>query len=100
MLLLSPIRTKHRPEALAHAEDIKKLRALMEEVYELEDELSGNEVELPKKIQIKAAIKKKMASRECADLLKRLELKGAPVWGLSTKEREMVREARRKLNAC
>lgn len=34
-------RTKHRPEAVAHAEDIKSLRKLMEEVYELEAELQG-----------------------------------------------------------
>ncbi len=39
--LIHKLRTKHRPEAVAHAADIKSLRALMEEVYELEGELRG-----------------------------------------------------------
>jgi hypothetical protein len=31
-----------------------------------------------------------------ADLLNRLEIKGEPVWGLSSKERDLVRAARMK----
>ena len=33
-------------------------------------------------------------------LLKRLELKGQPVWGLSVSERDLVKEARRLFNSC
>jgi len=40
-------------EAVAHAEDIKKLRSLMDEVYDLENQLNDSQMELSKKIQIK-----------------------------------------------
>jgi hypothetical protein len=86
--------TKHRPEAVAHAADIKSLRKLMDELEELESELRGT-TELPKQISIKASIKKKASGREMTDLLKRLELKGQPVWGLSVSERDLVKEARK-----
>lgn len=72
----------------------------MSEVYELEQELQAADNDMSKKIQMKATIKKKVASRDMTDLLKRLELRGEPVWGLSTKERQLVKEARTKLNAC
>ena len=91
--------TKHRPEAVAHAADIKSLRKLMEEVEELEVELRGAQ-ELPKQISIKASIKKKASGKEMTELLKRLELKGQPVWGLSVSERDLVKEARKLLNSC
>lgn len=56
--------------------------------------------DMPRKIQIKASIKKKMTGREMTDLLKRLELRGQPVWGLSVTERALVKEARRLFNSC
>lgn len=91
--------TKHRPEAVAHAADIKSLRMLMEEVEELEVQLRSAD-ELPKQISIKSAIKKKASGRDMTELLKRLELKGQPVWGLSVSERDLVKEARRRFNSC
>ena len=91
--------TAHRPEAVAHAADIKSLRVLMEEVDELQVELRAA-TELPKQISIKSAIKKKASGREMTELLKRLELKGQPVWGMSVSERDLVKEARRLFNSC
>ncbi|GAB5033641.1 Hypothetical protein NocV09_01401730 [Nannochloropsis oceanica] len=95
----SKAQTAHRPEAVAHAADIKSLRILMEEVDELQVELRAA-TELPKQISIKSAIKKKASGREMTELLKRLELKGQPVWGMSVSERDLVKEARRLFNSC
>lgn len=92
-------RTKHRPEAVAHAADIVQLRNLMDEVLELESQLRSA-TDMPRKIQIKASIKKKMTGREMTELLTRLELRGQPVWGLSVSERALVKEARRLFNSC
>jgi hypothetical protein len=92
-------RTKHRPEALAHAEDVRKLRKLVDEVMDLELQLQG-ESDVSRKIQAKANIKKKLTSRGFGELLKRLELRGEPVWGLSQTERALVKEARRMVNSC
>jgi hypothetical protein len=72
---------------------------LMEEVEELEVQLRSAD-ELPKQISIKSAIKKKASGRDMTELLKRLELKGQPVWGLSVSERDLVKEARRRFNSC
>jgi hypothetical protein len=71
----------------------------MEEVDELQVELRAA-TELPKQISIKSAIKKKASGREMTELLKRLELKGQPVWGMSVSERDLVKEARRLFNSC
>lgn len=92
-------RTKHRPEAVAHAADIKTLRKLMEEVHDLEHQLAHT-TELPKKIQMKATLKKKMTGKEMVEVLKRLEMKGQPVWGLSVSERALVKDARKLFNSC
>jgi len=95
----SKAQTAHRPEAVAHAADIKSLRVLLEEVDELQVELRAA-TELPKQISIKSAIKKKASGREMTELLKRLELKGQPVWGMSVSERDLVKDARRLFNSC
>lgn len=56
--------------------------------------------ELSQQIAVKAALKKKASGKEMTALLKRLELKGQPVWGLSVSERDLVKEARRLFNSC
>lgn len=56
--------------------------------------------ELSQQIAVKAALKKKASGKEMTALLKRLELKGQPVWGLSVSERDLVKEARRLFNKC
>jgi hypothetical protein len=42
---------------------------------------------------------KLIANKQMNDLLNRLEIKGEPVWGLSTKERDLVRAARERYNS-
>jgi len=51
-------------------------------------------------IEIKSALKKTLGSPAMTELLNRLEINSEPVWGLTVKEREMVRAARRKVNTC
>ena len=40
-----------------------------------------------------------MTGDEVTELLSSLEMGGEPVWGLSTKERRLVREAKEKIHA-
>lgn len=54
----------------------------------------------PKLIELKASIKKLMTAPDVVEALKRLEIQGEPVWGLSTDEREMIILAREKVNEC
>jgi hypothetical protein len=69
----------------------------MEDVENLETELRlhGNVLDT-KLIAIKSAIKKTISNPKVQALLNRLEIKGEPVWGLSSKERDLVRAARAK----
>ena len=50
-------------------------------------------------IEAKGALKKLMTGDEVTELLEGLEMGGEPVWGLSTKERHLVREAKEKIHA-
>lgn len=47
-------------------------------------------------IELKGKIKKTIANPQVRELLTRLEIKGQPVWGLTSKERELVKSARAK----
>lgn len=51
-----------------------------------------------KTIELKARISKLIQNKQVHELLSRLEIKGEPVWGLSTKERDLVRAVRAKYN--
>lgn len=90
----------HHPEALAGVADIKELSQIMANVDMLENELSslGNAVNA-RSIEIKARIKRTISNPQVLELLKRLEINGSPVWGLSAKERDLVRLARMKFTA-
>ena len=48
-------------------------------------------------IELKSAIKKRITAKETVTLLKRLVISGAPVWGLSVQERELVEAAQSKM---
>lgn len=70
------------------------------EVQSLELELQSiGDVVNSQTIELKARLKKLTASKAMNELLGRLEIKGEPVWGLSAKERDLVRAARRKYNS-
>jgi hypothetical protein len=47
-------------------------------------------------IEIKSRIKKTISNPKVREMLTRLEIKGEPVWGLSSKERDLVRAAKIK----
>lgn len=69
----------------------------MAEVDNLETELrTHGSVLSTKTIEIKSAIKKTISNPKVQALLNRLEIKGEPVWGLSSKERDLVRAAKVK----
>lgn len=85
------------PEAKANLDDIKSLQQIMSDVEQMELDLAtyGTEVN-SKTIELKARIKKTIANPIVKSLLNRLEIKGEPVWGLSSKERDLVRAAKQK----
>lgn len=83
--------------ATAAMNDIAELVAIMEQVEMLESELrSLGKTVNSRSIEIKARLKKVISNPKVAELLNRLEIKGEPVWGLSSKERDLVRAARDK----
>lgn len=91
----------HHPEAIANQRDITELAKIVSDVETLEIELSniGTGVVSSKTIEIKARIKKLISNPHVRELINRLEIKGEPVWGLSSKERDLVRLARQKYMA-
>jgi hypothetical protein len=90
----------HHPEALARVTDIKELTQIMDSIDSMETELRslGNVVN-SRTIELKARIKKNISNPKVLELLNRLEIKGEPVWGLSSKERDLVRFARQRYNS-
>ena len=97
--------TDPRPQMLALAADVSKITNTMKEVEKLEqllmeEEDSNNNNITGKIIEIKSTIKKACTNPEFIDSLNRLELNGEPIWGLSGDEREMIMNARSKVNEC
>ena len=87
----------HHPEALAQQADINALAQIMTEVDKLEADLLAYKGEVNSKtIELKARIKKTIQNPNVRAMLNRLEIKGEPVWGLSSKERDLVRAAKKK----
>mmetsp|Transcript_35757 Transcript_35757/g.47189 ORF Transcript_35757/g.47189 Transcript_35757/m.47189 type:complete len:165 (-) Transcript_35757:346-840(-) len=86
--------------AVALFEDVQKLSELMERVFVMEAEIlaAGNDTALS--IKLRTSLKKLMTSSATSKLMDRLEINGAPVWGLSQSERELVKAAREVINTC
>eukprot|EP01035_Chromulina_nebulosa_P017272 gene17272-22806_t len=82
----------HYPEALARKADIEELTKIMNDVDNIETELQslGPGV-TAKSIELKSKLKKTVSNPQVRELLNRLEIKGEPVWGLSSQERDLVR---------
>ena len=73
----------------------------MQQVEILQHSLQQQENSISSKaIEIRSSIKKLMTSPELLKCLNRLEVQGEPVWGLSSQERELIIEAREKVNEC
>jgi len=89
---------------LALAVDVQRVTSVMDEVERLEGILDREHAESDgvtgRSIEIKSSIKKLMTSHEFMESLNKLEVKGEPVWGLSTAERELIIMAREKVNEC
>ena len=91
---------QHHPEAMARQADVSDLNQLMTEVETLETELRAHGNALSTRtIEIKSLIKKTISNPKVREMLNRLEIKGEPVWGLSSKERDLVRAAKIKYMA-
>jgi hypothetical protein len=72
----------------------------MVEIENLEMELLTHGAQLSTRvIEIKSVIKKTISNPKVREMLDRLEIKGEPVWGLSSKERDLVRAAKIKYMA-
>ena len=69
------------------------------EILETELRTLGPATVSSRTIEIKARIKKLISNPHVREILNRLEIKGQPVWGLSSKERDLVRSAREKYMA-
>lgn len=93
-----------RPQMLALAADVAKITQTMNEVISLEDLLreASNESDSPtsRTIEIKSKMKKICTQPDFVACLNRLEIDGEPVWGLSSDERDLIVEARKKVNDC
>ena len=76
------------------------LAQIMNTIESLENELrSLGPVVNTRTIELKAKMKKTISTPKVRELLNRLEIKGEPVWGLSAKERDLVRSAKMKYMA-
>ena len=92
-----PVSWDHK--AVASSEAIRSLTRLMDQAFKLEETIrSGDDLD-DAVIEAKGALKKLMTGDEVTELLEGLEMGGEPVWGLSTKERHLVREAKEKIHA-
>jgi len=96
---------EERTKMLAMAADVEKITHVMNELETLENILEREETDNPgqvsgKSIEIKSSIKKLMTNTEVLECLNRLEFNGAPVWGLSMNERNLVESAREWVNKC
>jgi hypothetical protein len=97
---------KHETEMLALAEDVRRITSAMSEVVSLERLLEearaaggdGAGVVTGRTIEIRSSIKKLVTSPEFTESLNRLEMEGEPIWGLSGEERDLIMDARRKVN--
>eukprot|EP00527_Entomoneis_sp_CCMP2396_P008619 CAMPEP_0198154822 /NCGR_PEP_ID=MMETSP1443-20131203/68806_1 /TAXON_ID=186043 /ORGANISM="Entomoneis sp., Strain CCMP2396" /LENGTH=163 /DNA_ID=CAMNT_0043821537 /DNA_START=32 /DNA_END=523 /DNA_ORIENTATION=+ len=87
---------------LAVASDVQAIEHVMDEVDRLESLLESEDsgAVTNKSMELKNAIKKAVTAPDFVEALKRLEVEGAPVWGLSTAEREMIVLAKEKMNNC
>lgn len=88
-----------RPEAKAKAGDIATVINIMSDVRTMEGELRalGNTVS-SRSIELKAFLNKKVSNKQVLSLLERLEMKGEPIWGLSSTERDLVKQLRELYN--
>jgi hypothetical protein len=104
---------KGRNKVLALAADVQTIQMTVKELDVLENLLRSEEESAAaaaaksegttssltsKMIELKNSIKKLITSPDVVESLNNLEIQGAPVWGLSSEEREMIVYLRDKMN--
>ena len=88
--------TAHKPEAIAHLEDVDTLRSVMNDVSDVMREISElADKDVERMIALKSKRRKMIHNKEVSEIISRLHFGGEPVWGLSVNERELVTAARR-----
>ena len=94
-----------RSTMLSLASDVEHIKTTMDEVELLEHFLQENQEEHGNKVtnrsvELRGSIKHLITSKEFLDCLDRLEHQGIPLWGLSSKEHDLILLARDKINKC
>jgi len=88
----------HRPEMIAMESDVYVVTQIMDEVRLLEELLEEQDT-IESSLATRGRIKKLVTSHPFVDSLSRLECaRGEPIWGLSMIERDMVSDARNKVD--
>jgi hypothetical protein len=93
-----------RSKLLAVASDVEYISNVMDKVLELEgllqDEQKQNKEVSNRSIELKSKMQQLVGTPEFLQCLDRLEIQGAPIWGLTTQEHELLKAAREKVNNC
>lgn len=93
-----------RSKLLAVASDVEYISQVMEKVLDLEsllqDEQKKTKDVTTKSIELKSQMKALVGNPEFLQCLDRLEIQGAPIWGLTRQEHELLKDAREKVNSC
>ncbi len=97
--------TEQRSKMLALASDVEKITMVMNEVELLQNLLEEDREEhngevTNRSIELRGQMKHLMTSPQFLECLDRLEIMGAPIWGLSSEEHDLIQFARQQVNSC
>lgn len=85
---------------IASAEKVANLVEIMNQAYKLQEVIGAGDPLSEAVIESKASLKKLMTSPTTVEYIDSLEVNDEPVWGLSQKERSLVKEARYMSQTC
>lgn len=88
----------HQEGAVASVEAIQSLTEIMDQAHALLETINGADPLSEKVIENKAMLRKLMTASTTVDFIEALEMGGEPVWGLTQKERSLVKEAREMMS--
>lgn len=94
-----------RSKVLALASDVQKISIVMDQIELLENQLKADQDDnggsvTNKSVEMRAQMKHLVTNQEFQEALDNLEVEGAPSWGLSADEHELIKLAREKVNTC
>lgn len=98
------ITQEQRSKVLAISSDVQAVQQFLEELEQLEDLLREEEQESGGKVtgrseELRSKRKHLVSNRKILECLDRLQIEGAPVWGLSSEEHDMVVMARERVKS-